>query len=100
LSLVRSQVLRFDATAETLADLQLRSPFLGVPMNVTIWLEQLGLAQYATAFRDNDIDGDVLPDLTGEDLIAIGVTSVGHRRKLVSAIAMVPASERWGVSGS
>lgn len=69
-------------------------------MNVTIWLEQLGLAQYATAFRDNDIDGDVLPDLTGEDLITIGVTSVGHRRKLLSAIAMVPASERWGVSGS
>jgi len=51
------------------------------------WLRGLGLEQYASAFRDNDVDGDVLPDLTAEDLIALGVTSVGHRRKLLSAIA-------------
>jgi hypothetical protein len=47
------------------------SPSLGLPamtMNVTSWLEQLGLAHYASAFRDNDIDGDVLADLTGQDL--------------------------------
>ena len=56
-------------------------------IDVAGWLEQLGLAQYAPAFRDNDVDGDVLPELTADDLIAIGVTSVGHRRKLLSAIA-------------
>ena len=28
-----------------------------------------------------------LPDLTADDLIGIGVTSVGHRRKLLAAIA-------------
>src|SRR2546430_15526127 len=54
---------------------------------VASWLQQLGLAQYEPAFRDNEVDGDVLPDLTAEDLIAIGVTPVGHRRKLLSAIA-------------
>ena len=58
-----------------------------MPIDVAGWLQQLGLVQYAPAFRDNDIDWDVLADLTGEDLIAIGVTSVGHRRKLLSAIA-------------
>ena len=50
-----------------------------------------GGAQYATAFRDNDVDGEVLPELTADDLISIGVTSVGHRRKLLAAIAALGA---------
>jgi class 3 adenylate cyclase/predicted ATPase len=58
-----------------------------MPIVVASWLQQLGLERYESAFRDNDVDGNVLPDLTGEDLIAIGVTSVGHRRKILSAIA-------------
>src|SRR6478672_9122801 len=56
-------------------------------IDVASWLQQLGLEQYEPAFRDNFVDGDVLPDLTADDLIAIGVTAVGHRRKLLSAIA-------------
>ena len=42
-------------------------------------------------FRENDVDGDVLPHLTAEDLTTIGVTSVGHRRKLLFAIAKLSA---------
>ena len=49
-------------------------------IDVARWPQQLGLEQYEPAFRDNDIDGDVLPDLTAEDLIGMGVTSIGHRR--------------------
>ena len=60
-------------------------------IDIASWLQQLGLAQYEPAFRDNEVDGDVLPDLTAEDLIAIGVTAVGHRRKLLSAIAALSA---------
>jgi class 3 adenylate cyclase len=56
-------------------------------MDLAAWLQGLGLEQYAPAFRDNDVDGDVLPELTPDDLISIGVTSVGHRRKLLAAIA-------------
>src|SRR6266852_1082169 len=56
-------------------------------MDVAAWLSGLGLEQYAPAFRDNDVDGEVLPELTADDLISIGVTSVGHRRKLLAAIA-------------
>jgi hypothetical protein len=48
-------------------------------MDVAAWLRGLGLERYAPAFRDNDIDGEVLPELTSDDLIGIGVTSVGHR---------------------
>jgi class 3 adenylate cyclase len=55
--------------------------------NVALWLRGLGLEQYAPGFVDNDIDAAVLPELTAEDLIALGVTSVGHRRRLLSAIA-------------
>src|ERR1700731_5044194 len=61
-------------------------------IDVASWLQQLGLAQYESAFRDNEVDGEVLPDLTAEDLIGLGVTPVGHRRKLLSAIAALGAA--------
>jgi hypothetical protein len=38
-------------------------------------------------FRDNDVDGEVLPELTADDLIGLGVNSIGHRRRLLAAIA-------------
>ena len=56
-------------------------------MDVAAWLRELHLERYISAFRDNDIDAEVLLKLTAEDLISIGVTSVGHRRKLLEAIA-------------
>ena len=56
-------------------------------MDVPAWLSGLGLEQYAPAFRDNDVDGEVLSELTADDLIGLGVTSIGHRRKLLAAIA-------------
>jgi SAM domain (Sterile alpha motif) len=56
-------------------------------MDVSEWLRGLGLEQYAPAFRDNDIDGEVLRRLTAEDLRELGVASIGHRRRLVDAIA-------------
>src|SRR5438874_2358538 len=61
-------------------------------MDVVAWLRVLGLERYAAAFRDNDVDGEVLPELTSDDLISIGVTSVGHRRKLLAAIASLGAA--------
>src|SRR5882724_10541841 len=56
-------------------------------MDVAAWLQDLNLERYVSAFRENDIDAEVLLKLTAEDLISIGVTSVGHRRKLLDAIA-------------
>ena len=43
-------------------------------MDVAAWLRGLGLGQYEQAFRENDIDAEVLVDLTAEDLIGLGVT--------------------------
>lgn len=49
-------------------------------MDIPAWLQDWRLERYASALRDNDIDAEVLPKLTAEDLISIGVTSVAHRR--------------------
>jgi hypothetical protein len=67
-------------------------------MDVATWLRGLGLEQYAPAFRDNDVDGEVLPELTADDLISIAVTSVGHRRKLLAAISAL--ADRPGIAQS
>jgi class 3 adenylate cyclase len=56
-------------------------------MDVSAWLRGLGLERYAPAFRDNDIDAEILAELTADDLIGLGVTSIGHRRRLLAAIA-------------
>jgi class 3 adenylate cyclase len=56
-------------------------------VDVAAWLRGLGLHQYAPIFRDNDIDGAVLARLTAEDLRDLGIGSVGHRRRLLAAIA-------------
>ena len=50
------------------------------------WLETLGLSGYARCFADNDIDASVLRHLTDQDLKELGV-SLGHRRKMLAAIA-------------
>jgi len=51
------------------------------------WLEKLGLSEYAQRFAENDIDFTILADLTDQDLEKIGIASLGHRRKLLRAIA-------------
>jgi class 3 adenylate cyclase len=61
-------------------------------MDVGVWLRSLGLGQYEAAFRDNEIDGEVLPKLTVEDLRDLGVAIVGHRRKIISAIEELNAA--------
>ena len=60
-------------------------------MDIVVWLRSLGLGRYEAAFRDNEIDETVLPNLTAEDLRDLGVSIVGHRRKLLDAIAALRA---------
>src|SRR5438045_490288 len=56
-------------------------------MDLGHWLRTLGLEQYEAAFREQKIDDTVLPSLTAEDLKELGVGYVGHRRKLLDALA-------------
>src|SRR5438045_9142671 len=55
-------------------------------MDIAEWLRGLGLEQYTQLFRDNDIDGGILRGITAEDLKELGISSLGHRRKLLNAI--------------
>jgi predicted ATPase/class 3 adenylate cyclase len=67
-------------------------------MDVGAWLRSLGLGQYEAAFRENAIDDAVLPRLTAEDLKDLGVGIVGHRRKLLDAIAALHADANTKVA--
>ena len=54
-------------------------------MDIELWLGGLGLKQYAHAFADNHIDAATLPEITDADLKELGVLSLGHRKRLLSA---------------
>jgi class 3 adenylate cyclase len=56
-------------------------------MEIVVWLRSLGLGRYEATFRENEIDETVLPSLTEEHLKQLGVTALGHRVKLLDAIA-------------
>jgi class 3 adenylate cyclase len=58
-------------------------------MDVADWLRALGLELYETAFRENAVDAEVLPTLTADDLKEMGVVPIGHRRRLLDAIALL-----------
>jgi hypothetical protein len=60
-------------------------------MDIAEWLRGLNLSRYEAAFRDNEIDWDVLPDLTDFDLERLGVP-LGHRKRLLRAIAKLGAA--------
>ena len=59
-------------------------------MNVAQWLNAIDLGQYAALFHEHKIDAGVLPDLVEADLEKIGVP-LGHRKRLMRAIAALPA---------
>jgi hypothetical protein len=60
---------------------------------VSDWLAKLGMSEYAQRFAENAIDFSVLPDLTDQDLEKLGVL-LGHRRKLLRAIANLEGIEK------
>src|SRR5438045_6395901 len=62
------------------------------PIDVEAWLVQVELPEYAQAFVDNHITSGVLAQLTADDLRELGVRSVGHRKRLLDAIARLNAA--------
>jgi len=64
-------------------------------MDVGGWLRSLGLGQYEALFRENEIDADILPELTDVDLKELGVP-LGHRKRLLRAISGLAAAETLG----
>lgn len=54
-------------------------------LNIGTWLDKLGLGQYRSLFAEHEIDRDVLPKLTEDDLERFGMP-LGHRIRLRKAI--------------
>ena len=63
------------------------------------WLEKLGMSEYAQRFAENDVDISVLPHLSDHDLKELGV-SLGHRRKMLAAIAKLEDTSTAAASSS
>jgi hypothetical protein len=59
--------------------------------SVTRWLKQLGLGQYADDFMEQQIDREILPELTEADFEKLGIP-LGPRKKLLKAIAALQPS--------
>src|SRR4051794_32351971 len=69
-------------------------------LDIADWLRRLGLERYEQAFRENEIDLRVLPELTADDLKELGVAAIGHRRLLLKAIAdLAPGARRPAAEG-
>jgi class 3 adenylate cyclase len=69
-------------------------------VEILAWLRELGLERYEQAFLENEIAAEILPKLTADDLKDIGVTIVGHRRKLLEAIAALAKPRQAGSSAT
>ena len=54
---------------------------------IATWLGSIGLPEHAECFAANDIDFTILRELSNDDLREMGISSLGHRRKILRAIA-------------
>ena len=63
------------------------------PADIQSWLEGLDLGELAPVFRENHITPDVLPDLTADDLREMGITSLGHRKKLLAVMEVMEVTQ-------
>jgi hypothetical protein len=54
-------------------------------------LASLGMSEYAERFAENDVEIDVLSELTDQDLERLGI-ALGHRRRMLRAIRELGSS--------
>ena len=57
---------------------------------IELWLKSIGLEKYVEVFAKHDVDLDVVPDLSEQDLATLGL-SLGDRRRFISAAAKLRA---------
>ena len=67
-------------------------------LDIDTWLNGIGLGQYAAMFHANEIDGSLLRGLSGDDLKEMGITALGHRKKLLESIAALDVAPDAGAS--
>jgi hypothetical protein len=70
----------------------------GATIDIGAWLRGHGLGQYEATFRQNEIDVDILPQVTEPDLEKLDIP-LGHRKRLLKAISNLEANERSATAG-
>ena len=63
-------------------------------MAIRRWLTAIGLGGLAEDFEKNDVDLEIVPELTEDDLIKLGLTLGQRRRLLRAAQSLVTAGPR------
>jgi PAS domain S-box-containing protein len=61
-------------------------------VEVGLWLNSINLSQYRDVFFFNEVDGEMLADIDEDDLIAIPIERMGHRKKILRKVQMVRES--------
>jgi hypothetical protein len=57
------------------------------------WLEDIGLGEHCPQFRENEILGEHLLELTKEELAELGVKKIGHKKTFLTKVKeLVPSS--------
>ncbi|XP_058649465.1 caskin-2 isoform X3 [Onychostoma macrolepis] len=58
-----------------------------IPSDIGKWLSAIGLPQYQKKLAENGYDSiNIVQDITWEDLQEIGITKLGHQKKLMLAV--------------
>lgn len=65
------------------------------PANLSLWLSMIGLNQYYKVLVENGYENiDFITDITWEDLQEIGITKLGHQKKLMLAVKKLAEIQR------
>jgi len=78
---------------EPAAPVEVRGVSSWAEYRVAEWLVSSGLGPFAEAFLDNRITGDLLLELSSDDLAEIGVKALGDRKHILRAIRLLCTSE-------
>ncbi|KAK6348880.1 Adaptor for signal transduction [Orbilia blumenaviensis] len=57
--------------------------------DVVTFMNELGLPQYPDAWIDNEVTGDALIHLNHDELLEMGIESIGHRMQILKAVYKV-----------
>ena len=69
-------------------------------MAISDWLNELGLGEYTETFIDNAIDTELLRELSDDDLKEMGISALGHRKRLLKAVANLDGSSAFDGSST
>ena len=57
--------------------------------DVCEWLEAIGLGEHIESFKENEMMGEHLLDISKEDLKELGVKKLGHQKSLLSKLGQL-----------